>query len=85
MPDNPQRPVIQLLNTYAESHLNPTNEVIYFVCLPAIVFSLLGVIWAAHPLAALAHVVLSLGYYFTLSAPFAWGMLLMSCAMLAVL
>jgi uncharacterized membrane protein YGL010W len=30
-------------------------------------------------------VVVSLVYYFTLSAPFAWGMLLMSSAMLAVL
>jgi uncharacterized membrane protein YGL010W len=85
MPDNTQRPVIQLLSQYSESHLNPTNEVIHFICVPAIVFSLLGVIWAIHPLAALATAVISLVYYFTLSAPIAWGMLLMSSVMLAVL
>lgn len=85
MPDNTQRPVIQLLSQYSESHLNPTNEIIHFICVPAIVFSLLGVIWAVHPLAALATAVISLVYYFTLSAPFAWGMLLMSSIMLAVL
>ncbi|WP_210546049.1 DUF962 domain-containing protein [Rhodoferax sp. PAMC 29310] len=65
--------------------MHPANEVTHFICVPAVVFSLLGVIWALHPLAALATAVLSLAYYFTLSAPFALGMLLMSSAMLAVL
>lgn len=85
MPNPSSRPVIDLLDQYAESHLHPTNEVIHFICVPAIVFSLLGVIWALHPLAAVAVVALSLGYYVTLSRPFALGMLLMSGAMLAVL
>ena len=43
-----------LLAKYAESHQNPTNELIHFVCIPAIVFSLLGILWAIHPVAALA-------------------------------
>jgi uncharacterized membrane protein YGL010W len=85
MEDKLQRPVIKLLDQYAESHLNPMNEVIHFICVPAIVFSLLGVIWAVHPLAALATVAVSIGYYLSLSKPFALGMLLMSGAMLAVL
>jgi uncharacterized membrane protein YGL010W len=85
MEDKLQRPVIKLLDQYAESHLNPMNEVIHFICVPAIVFSLLGVIWAVHPLAALATVAVSICYYLSLSKPFALGMLLMAGAMLAVL
>jgi len=74
-----------LLAQYSESHLNPTNELIHFVCVPLIVFSLLGLIWAIHPLLALAGVVASLIYYFKLSRNFALGMLLMAAVMLAVL
>lgn len=31
---------------YAESHQNKTNELIHWICVPLIVFSLLGLIWA---------------------------------------
>ncbi len=80
-----QRQIDTLLAKYAESHLNPTNEWIHFICIPAIVFSFLGMIWALHPLAALAVTAASLLYYFRLSAPFTLGMLLMSGAMLWLL
>ena len=81
----PPRPLESLLATYGESHLHPTNEVIHFVCVPVIAFSLLGLLWSAHPLAALGLVMLSLVYYLTLSVPFALGMLLMSATMLGIL
>lgn len=74
-----------LLARYAESHRNPTNELIHFVCIPAIVFSLLGILWALHPVAALAAVLGSLYYYLKLSRPFAIGMGAMSLVMLALL
>ena len=80
-----QRQIDALLAKYSESHLNPTNEVIHFVCIPLIVFSFLGMLWAAHPLAALGVTVVSLIYYIRLSVPFAFGMLLMSGAMLWIL
>jgi len=80
-----QRQVDTLLAKYAESHLNPTNEVIHFICIPVIVFSFLGLIWAAHPLLALAVALVSLAYYCKLSIPFAFGMLLMSGTMLWIL
>jgi uncharacterized membrane protein YGL010W len=48
-------------------------------------FSLLGLIWSLHPLAAVVVVVLSLVYYFVLSPPFGVGMLLMASVMLWVL
>jgi uncharacterized membrane protein YGL010W len=79
------RAIDTLLAKYGESHRNHTNEIIHFVCVPAIVFSLLGLIWSVHPLVALGVVLLSLAYYVQLSIPFAAGMLLMSLAMLAIL
>jgi uncharacterized membrane protein YGL010W len=80
-----QRQIETLLAKYAESHVNPANEVIHFICIPAIMFSLLGLLWALHPVAALGVTLASLVYYFFLSVPFAVGMLLMSGAMLWVL
>lgn len=79
------RPIDVLLAKYSESHLNHTNEIIHFVCVPAIVFSLLGLIWSLQPMAALGVVLLSLAYYVRLSIPFAAGMLVMSLVMLGVL
>ena len=80
-----ERQVQSLLAKYSESHRNPTNEIVHFICVPAIVFSLLGMLWAAHPLLALAIVLASLVYYLMLSVPFAIGMLAMSGLMLWVL
>ena len=74
-----------LLSLYSESHRNHTNELIHIVCVPLIVFSLLGIIWAVHPLAAVVVVAASLYYYFQLSKPFAIGMLAMATFMLALL
>lgn len=79
------RQIDTLLGQYAESHRNHTNEVIHFICIPAIVFSFLGLLWAAHPLAAVLATMASLVYYLTLSVPFAIGMLLMSAPMLWLL
>lgn len=79
------RTIDLLLARYGESHRHPTNELIHLVCVPLIVFSLLGLLWAIHPLAAVAASLAALGYYFTLSTPFALGMLAMAAVMLAVL
>src|SRR5690606_5279824 len=74
-----------LLARYAESHRHPQNEVIHCICIPAIVFSLLGLLWALHPAAALVVFAASLVYYLTLSVPFAFGMMLMTVPMLYIL
>ena len=79
------RNIDTLLEQYSESHRNPTNELFHFVCVPLIVFSLLGILWAIHPVVALAAVLGALWYYFQLSKPFAYGMLAMSALMLAIL
>jgi len=79
------RTIDVLLDQYADSHRHPTNELIHFVCVPVIVFTLLGILWSIHPLTAVLACAAALGYYFKLSRPFAFGMLAMACAMLALL
>ena len=39
------RDIDTLLAQYADSHRNHTNELIHFVCVPAIMFTLLGILW----------------------------------------
>ena len=80
-----RREIDVLLAKYSESHLNHTNEIIHFVCVPVIVFSLLGMLWAIHPVVALAVVLAAMAYYMKLSKNFAIGMGVMSLAMLGVL
>jgi uncharacterized membrane protein YGL010W len=41
-----ERPVDIYFNKYAESHQNPNNKLIHWICVPLIVFSLLGLVWA---------------------------------------
>ncbi|MFZ6673457.1 DUF962 domain-containing protein [Undibacterium sp. Xuan67W] len=79
------RAVEQLLEKYAESHRNPTNEYIHFVCVPAIMWTVLGLIWAIHPVVAVGAALLALIYYVSLSIPFAAGMSLMAAVMLGIL
>ncbi|WP_373921675.1 Mpo1 family 2-hydroxy fatty acid dioxygenase [Undibacterium cyanobacteriorum] len=79
------REVIRLLSHYAESHRNPTNEKIHFVCVPVIVWTVLGLVWSIHPWAAYAGAALALIYYVTLSIPFAFGMTVMASIMLLIL
>lgn len=84
-PTGQAREIDALLAKYAESHRNHTNELIHIVCVPVIVFSLLGIVWAIHPVAAVAVVAAAMWYYFQLSRPFALGMLAMSALMLGLL
>ena len=79
------RTIDMLLEQYAASHRNPTNELIHMVCVPAIVFTLLGILWSIHPVLALLACAGALAYYMKLSRPFALGMLLMSAMMLGLL
>jgi uncharacterized membrane protein YGL010W len=69
------------LDAYAVSHQNPTNQKIHFVCIPAIMTSLIGLLWSI-PLTVLhpfinpgtALVAGGLVYYLLLSPRHAIGM-----------
>ena len=79
------RTIDTLLARYGDSHRNPVNEWVHIVCVPLIVFSLLGLLWSVHAAVALAGSVAALAYYAKLSRPFALGMLAMLGLMLIAL
>lgn len=85
MNDAVTRPIDAYLAHYSESHRHPTNELIHCICVPAIVFSVMALLWSIHPLVAVAATLVSLAYYVTLSMRFAVGMFVMFGAMLAIL
>ncbi len=82
-----------LLSEYGESHQNKTNKKIHWLCVPAIMFSLLGLLWSLpFPLKisslinwATVLITLSLIYYFFLSWKLAIGMLFSSLFMILIL
>jgi uncharacterized membrane protein YGL010W len=78
------RRVDQLLAHYAESHRHPVNEHIHYTAIPLIMLSLLGLIYAVHPLAAYVFVAASLVYYMRLSWVFTFSMLALSALGLAL-
>ena len=86
------RNVNALLNEYSESHQNRINKKIHWVCVPAIMFSLLGLLWSLpFPFKtsslinwATVLITLSLIYYFFLSWKLAIGMLFSSLFMILI-
>ncbi|WP_256004185.1 MULTISPECIES: Mpo1 family 2-hydroxy fatty acid dioxygenase [Pedobacter] len=41
-----KREIDRLFEQYSESHQNHTNELLHWICVPLIVFSLLGLVWS---------------------------------------
>jgi len=68
-PASGDRKIDRLLAHYEESHRNPTNERIHFVAIPAIMLSIVGLLFAVHPWVAYGFVAASLVYYALLRAP----------------
>ena len=90
------RTVAEWLGEYGESHIDPTNKLLHWVCVPLIVLALMGMIWSipvprlftdagpwlnwATLLAALALV-----YYASLSIRLAVGIAIVFAVMLGIL
>jgi len=81
----------QWLDAYGESHQNPTNKLIHWVCIPWIVISIFGLLAALpspfevswmHWGTVLAAA--GVGYYAMISIPLAVGMAVVSTLMLVV-
>jgi uncharacterized membrane protein YGL010W len=76
----------QWLTEYGESHQNPTNKTVHWICVPLIFFSVVGLLFSIKlPFfsfgdmqgnVALVVLVLTLIYYFTLSKSLTVGLLL---------
>ncbi len=89
------RGIESLLSEYDESHGNPVNKLLHWICVPLIMFSLLGLLWylkvplpEAAPITingAVILLVFAMVYYLLVSPPLAVGMLLVSMVMLALL
>ncbi|MBO9515252.1 MAG: DUF962 domain-containing protein [Variovorax sp.] len=78
------RKVDRLLAHYGESHRHPTNEAIHMVAIPAIMLSIVGLLFALHPAVAYIFVAASLVYYATLHSPaFLITMLIGSAVLMA--
>jgi len=73
------------LDEYAESHQNPVNKTIHWICVPLITFSVLGIFWALSPWVAVAFTAVAGAFYVRLSLPLALGMLVLAAAMLAII
>ncbi|WP_425639975.1 DUF962 domain-containing protein [Algoriphagus yeomjeoni] len=92
------RKIDELFQEYGQSHQNMTNKLIHWVCVPAIFFSIVGLIFSipSEPLPSLLPflenfanwatvvLVLVLIYYFMLSIPLTLGMFLFSAVCLAL-
>jgi uncharacterized membrane protein YGL010W len=75
------RKVDELFARYGESHRNPANKAIHWVCVPLITWSLLALLWAATPVAAYVFIAGALAFYCWLSLPLALGMLGLAAAL----
>ena len=69
------RPVDQLFERYGESHRHPTNKTLHWVCVPLIVWSVLGVLWSVSPVMGYIAIGLAMLFYVWLSLPLAVGMI----------
>jgi uncharacterized membrane protein YGL010W len=89
------RSLDQWFAEYGDSHRNPVNKLIHFICVPAIAFCTIGLLWAIPMPAVLAGmpwlnagtalIVVSLLFYFSLSVSLALGMTAFSVAMAALI
>lgn len=90
------RTIQSWLDEYGESHRNPVNKRIHWVCVPLIMLSALGMLWSLPRPGFFAWIspylnwatlliLVSLIYYFLLSVRLAAGMLLVSFVMILVL
>jgi uncharacterized membrane protein YGL010W len=68
------RPVDQMFQRYSEFHRNATNKAIHWVCVPLIVWSVLGLLWVVSPIVTAVAIAASMAFYLWLSLPLALGM-----------
>src|ERR1700759_5346496 len=83
----------QWLNEYGSSHRNPTNEALHWICVPVILWCVMGFLWiipfpggirSAIPFANWATLIalFAIVYYASLSLPLALGILPLLALML---
>ena len=87
------RPIHQWLTEYGESHQNKTNKTIHWICVPLIMFSLVGLLWSIPTPAFFNNfnfpvnfgtlfILFALLYYLTLSVRLTLGMFVVVALMI---
>jgi uncharacterized membrane protein YGL010W len=84
-PEATQRRVDALIAHYQQSHRHPVNERIHCIAVPLIMWSLVGLLWAVHPVLMGIFLLSSLLYYGRLSWRAAWVMSLWTSVVLLTL
>ena len=74
----------QWFSEYGESHQNKTNKLIHWICVPAILFSIVGIIWAFSPIAAWVIMAVTMLFYFKLSFKLSLAMIVVFAASAAL-
>lgn len=92
------RKIDRLLSEYGESHQNPTNKLVHWVCVPLIFFSIVGLVWEI-PADGLQYVLgsgpfnnwatvllfITIVYYISISFSLAMGMAVFAVACLWII
>lgn len=89
--EDPRRPVDRFLGNYAEDHRNATNQLIHWICVPVIVWTVVALLWLipvppgiGRPgLWAALALVAAMGFYLRLSRPLAFALFVCFVALLA--
>ncbi len=82
--DDPRRPVDRFLGNYSEDHRNATTQLIHWLCVPVIVWSVIALLWTIPVPEGLGRqglwaglvMVAAMSYYLRLSRPLALAMLI---------
>lgn len=90
------RSIHNWLDEYGESHRNPVNKRLHWICVPLIVLSLIGLLWSIpvpHAWAVrsaflnwgVMFILLALVYYYMLAWRLALGMTVLTCIVCGVI
>jgi uncharacterized membrane protein YGL010W len=77
-----RRPIDRLLGNYSDDHRNPVNQVVHWICVPAIVWTVVALMWVVPVPPGMGRpglwaglgMVAAIAYYLRLSRPIAMAM-----------
>ena len=89
---DPRRPIDRWLGNYAEDHRNPLNQLIHWICVPIIVWTVIAALWVIPVPAGIGKpglwaglaLVATMGFYLRLSRVLAGAMLVAFVALMAL-
>lgn len=87
-----RRPIDRFLGNYSEDHRNDTNQIIHWICVPIIVWSVIAALWVIPVPSTIARTgmwaalaaVGAVAFYLRLSRPLGLAMLLLVVALMAL-